>query len=93
LRPGLEGGVVLGHVCSITNHKSEIWSYNTKAYNTFKRCEYGIDLWIRGEPTQPLLLSFWHKKFMKKDDVVCKLGPLHTDIIQAGKEYFQDIKE
>ena len=24
----MEGGVALGHVCSITNHKSEIWSYN-----------------------------------------------------------------
>jgi hypothetical protein len=26
--PGLEGGVALGHECSITNHNSEIWSYN-----------------------------------------------------------------
>ena len=26
--PGLEGGVSLGHECSITNHNSEIWSYN-----------------------------------------------------------------
>ena len=26
--PGLEGGVALGHECSITNHNSEIWSDN-----------------------------------------------------------------
>lgn len=37
-----------------------------KVYNTYKRCEYGIDLWVKGEPTKPLLLSVWHKKFMKK---------------------------
>ena len=52
-----------------------------KAYNTFKRHEYGTDLWVRGEPTKPLLLSVWHKQFMKKDSVVGKLGPIHTDII------------
>ena len=28
--PGLEGRVALGHECSITNHNSEIWSYNKK---------------------------------------------------------------
>ncbi len=32
-----------------------------KVHNTFIKCEYGIDLWIIGEPTQPLLLSVRHK--------------------------------
>jgi len=64
-----------------------------KAYNTFKRRGNGIDLWVRGEPTQPLLLSIRHKQLMRKNGVVGKLGPIHTDIIQARKEYFQDIKE
>lgn len=30
---------------------------------------------------------------MKWTSVVGQLGPLHTDIIQVGKEYFQEIKE
>lgn len=64
-----------------------------KAHNTFRKCEYGIDLWVRGEPTQPLLLSVRNKQFMQRANVVGKLGPLHTNIIQVGKEYFQDIKE
>lgn len=25
-----------------------------KAHNTFQKREYGIDLWVRGEPTKPL---------------------------------------
>jgi len=28
-----------------------------KAYNTFQKGEYGIDLWVKGEPTKPLHLS------------------------------------
>ena len=31
--PGLEGRVSLGHECSITNHNSEIWSYNNEDMN------------------------------------------------------------
>jgi len=55
--------------------------------------EYGIDLWVGGEPTKPLHLFVQHKQFIKRTRVVAQLGPLHTDIIQAGKEYFQEIKE
>lgn len=42
---------------------------------------------------KPLHLYVRHKQFMQKDEVMAKLGPLHTDIIQARREYFQDIKE
>jgi len=36
-----------------------------KAHNTFRKCEEGINLWMREEPTKPLHLSIKHKKFMK----------------------------
>jgi len=42
---------------------------------------------------KPLHLFIQHKRFMQQEGVVAKLGPLHTYIIQAGREYFQDIKE
>lgn len=64
-----------------------------KAYNTFQKGEYGIDLWVKGEPTKPLHLSVQHKQFMKRTRVVAQLGPLHTHIIQVGNKYFQEIKE
>ena len=36
-----------------------------RAYNTFQRKEHGLDLWVRGELTQPLHLFVRHKRFMK----------------------------
>lgn len=52
-----------------------------KAHNTFRKNEYGIDLWVRGELIKPMNLSIKHKKFMKRDGVVGQLGPFHIDII------------
>jgi len=38
-------------------------------------------------------LSARHKQFMKPASVVGQLGLFHTNILQAGKECFQEIKE
>jgi len=58
----------------------------TKTHNTFRKREYGTDLWVRGEPTKPLHLFVRNKKFMNRAGVVEKFGPFHTYIIQDGKE-------
>jgi len=42
---------------------------------------------------KPLHISVLEKQFMKQTIVMAQLGPLHIDIIQAGKEYFNEIKE
>jgi len=63
-----------------------------KPHNTFRKQEYDIDLWVRGEATKSLHLFVQHKQFMKRMGVVGQLGPLYTYIIQEGKEYFQEIK-
>lgn len=51
LGPGLEGGVALGHECSITNLKSEIWSYN----NYYHRWS----LYPQSHPSRLHLLYQW----------------------------------
>lgn len=64
-----------------------------QAHNNFRRHEEGIKLWVRGEPAKHLQLLSKQKKFMKRASVIGELGPFHTYVIQARKEYFQEIKE
>ena len=59
-----------------------------KAYNIFQKREHGLDLWVRGEPTKPLYLFTQHKKFMQREGVIAKLGPIYKDIMQNGRAYF-----
>ena len=41
-----------------------------KAHNTFQRQENGLDLWVRGEPKNPLQLLAKHKSLMQKEGVI-----------------------
>ena len=64
-----------------------------KAYGIFQKREHNLELWIRGEPTNPLQTIIRHQNFMKKPGVKTKLRPIHKDVIAGAHDYFQDIKE
>lgn len=55
-----------------------------KAHNTFQRQENRLDLWVRGEPRNPLQLWNKHRSLMRKKDVIQTLGPIHTRVVQQG---------
>ena len=57
-----------------------------KAYNTFRRQENGLDLWVRGEPKHPLQMLANHKSLMKREVVIKILGPIQKEIVQKGVE-------
>lgn len=57
-----------------------------KAHNTFQRQENGLDLWVRGEPRNPLQLWDRHKSLMRKKGVIQTLGPIHKAVFQQGVE-------
>ena len=64
-----------------------------KAYNVFQRQENGLDLWVIGEPRDPLQLWNKHRNLMRTSGVIEALGPIHIAINQKGIEYFFTIKD
>ncbi len=52
-----------------------------KAYNTFQRQENRLDLWVRAEPRDPVLLWRAHRNLMRTPGVMETLGPMHEDLI------------
>ena len=64
-----------------------------KAYNLFQREEHGLDLWVRSEPTHPLLLFPKYKMMMIQEVMIQILGPIHKGIVQKGTTYFLSIQE
>ena len=83
------GGIPFQSFISFTTNQLK-WS---KAYNTFQRKEHGLDLWVRGEPTQPLQLFVRHKRLMTHEGVIKILGPIHKEILQTRRDYFLSIQE
>ena len=81
------------YICKPSFHlpKNQIgWA---KAYDIFRKREHSIDLWVRGEPTKPLQLIIQHNNFMRRPGVKSRMGPIHKDIIENAREYFEDICE
>ena len=52
-----------------------------RAYNTFQRQENSLDLWVRDEPRDLVLLCRAHRNLMRTPCVMETLGPMHEDLI------------